>query len=256
MDHGTDVQDALADDVWWGCSSAMPPRYPYRVYAQVSCATVERRPLSAGGDDVKIDLKKDRKDLYQPGTKDFVDVEVPPMTYLSIDGHGDPNTSGAYTAAVSALYAAAYAIKFAFKARTGADFVVGPLEGLWSSSDPSVFTARRKDDWDWTMLIPLPNPVSGEDIDQGFVTAARKKPDLPIAELRPVTLDEGRSLQITHIGSYDAEAATLARLHDDVMPSRGLTWNGRHHEIYLSDPRKVAPEKMRTVLRQPVKPVS
>lgn len=205
---------------------------------------------------MKIDLKKDRKDLYQPGSKEFAEVDVPAMTYLAIDGHGDPNSSPDYAAAVAALYAGAYAIKFAFKARSGDDFVVGPLEGLWSSPDPSVFVARRKSEWDWTMMIPLPEPVTAHDIATGLATASGKKPELPIAGLRTLVLVEGRSLQILHIGSYDAEAATLARLHDEVMPARGLTWNGRHHEIYLSDPRKVAPEKLKTVLRQPVRPAS
>jgi len=203
---------------------------------------------------VKVDLKKDRKDLYQPGTTDFVEVDVPPMTYLSVDGHGDPNTSREYAVAIPALDSGAYAIKFSLRARTLEDFVVGPLEGLWSSDDPSAFAARRKDDWDWTMMIPLPSLVGREDIAQGLAHAATKKPHLPIADLRVLPLTEGRSLQIMHIGAYDAEAATLARLHAEVMPARGLTWNGRHHEIYLSDPRKVAPEKLKTVLRQPVRP--
>lgn len=203
---------------------------------------------------MKIDLKRDLKDLYQPGSRDFVEVQVPPMTYLSIDGHGDPNTSDAYAAGVGALYAGAYAIKFTLRARTGQDFVVGPLEGLWSSSDPTAFVEARKAEWDWTMMIPLPAPVSSEDVATGLATAAGKKPDLPIGDLRVLELEEGRSLQIMHLGSYDAEAATLARLHHEVMPALGLTWNGRHHEIYLGDPRRVAPEKLRTVLRQPVRP--
>lgn len=204
---------------------------------------------------MKIDLKKDRKDLYRPPSADFTEVDVPPMTYLAIDGHGDPNTSPAYAQAVESLYTAAYAIKFAFKARTGDDFVVGPLEGLWSSTDDESFVHGRKDVWDWTMLIPLPEPVSTDDATQGLDRAAQKKPQLPIASVRPLRMEEGRCLQILHLGSYDDEAPTLARLHTVVMPERGVTWNGRHHEIYLSDPRKVAPEKLRTVLRQPIKPV-
>ncbi len=212
-------------------------------------------PVSAVGSvaTVKIDLKKDRKDLYQPRAGEFTDVDVPPMRYLSIDGHGDPNTSPEYASAVQALYTTGYAIKFACKARTGDDFVVGPLEGLWSSDDPAVFVDRRKSEWDWTMLIPLPDVVSAEDIDTGLAKAAQKK-ELPFGRIRILDLHEGPSLQIMHIGSYDDEAPTLARLHHEVMPERGLTWNGRHHEIYLSDPRKAAPEKLKTVLRQPVKP--
>jgi hypothetical protein len=203
---------------------------------------------------VRFDLKKDRKDLYQPSAKDFTEVDVPTMTYLATDGHGDPNTSPEYAAAVSALFAGAYAIRFALKARTGDDFVVGPLEGLWSSADPSAFAAGNKGEWDWTMMIPLPAAVDDDDIARGLSAASVKRPDLPIGALKSVVLVEGRSLQIMHVGSYDAEAATLARLHRDVMPTRGLTWNGRHHEIYLGDPRKVAPERLKTVLRQPVRP--
>lgn len=202
---------------------------------------------------MKIDLKKDRKDLYRPGPEEFTEVDVPSMTYLAMDGHGDPNTSPAYAAAVASLYATAYATKFAFRARTGEDFVVGPLEGLWASEDPTAFTDRRKGDWDWTMMIALPEQVGREDSAEGLATATRKKPELPVEELQVLDLAEGRSLQIMHRGSYDDEGPTLARLHHEVMPTRGLTFNGRHHEIYLSDPRRVAPERMRTVLRQPVR---
>ena len=205
---------------------------------------------------MRTDIKKDRKDLYLPGRADFTEVDVPAMTYLAIDGHGDPNTSPAYAIAIQALYAGAYAIRSALKKRTGDDFVVGPLEGLWTSADDSAFVARDKGEWDWTMMIPLPDAVSSQDIVDGLGRAACKKPDLPIAALKELPLTEGRSLQILHVGTYDDEAPTLARLHDEVMPRLGLTWNGPHHEIYLSDPRRVAPEKMKTVLRQPVKPDS
>ena len=203
---------------------------------------------------MKIDLKNDRKELYRPGTKDFVELDVPPMTYLAIDGHGDPNTSDEYATALAALYPTAYAVKLGFRARTGDDFVVGPLEGLWSSEDPTAFTARRKHEWDWTMLLPLPDPVGAVDVEQGVATATARKPDLPIDRVRVLELNEGRSLQIMHVGSFDDEAAVLARLHDEVMPARDLTWNGPHHEIYLSDPRRVAPHRLRTILRQPVRP--
>jgi hypothetical protein len=208
------------------------------------------------GEPLRIDLKKDRPDLYRPGPAEFTEVDVPAVTYLAVDGHGNPNTSPAYTAAVGALYAAAYAIRAAVKKRTGDDFVVGPLEGLWSSTDPSSFVGRRKDEWDWTMLIPLPDLAAPGDIADGLTAAAARKPELPVSAVRPVALTEGRSLQILHLGSYDDEAATLARLHDEVMPARGLTFNGPHHEIYLSDPRRVAPGRLRTILRQPVRPIT
>jgi hypothetical protein len=204
---------------------------------------------------MRFDVKKDRKDLYQPGDAGFVEVDVPPATYLAVDGHGDPNTAPAYAEAVGALYAAGYATRSALKARTGDDFVVGPLEGLWTSADPAAFTARAKADWDWTMLIPLPDAVAADDVAQGLAAAAARKPDLPVDRVRPLRLHEGRALQVLHVGPYDDEGPTLARLHDEVMPSLGLTWNGPHHEIYLSDPRRAAPATLRTVLRQPVRPV-
>lgn len=205
---------------------------------------------------MRTDIKKDRKDLYLPGKADFTEVDVPAMTYLAIDGHGDPNTSPAYATAIQALYAGAYAIRAVLKKRTGDDFVVGPLEGLWTSADNAAFVAGDKGEWDWTTMIPLPEAVSSQDIAEGLAQAARKKPELSISALKELPLSEGRSLQILHVGTYDDEAPTLARLHDEVMPRLGLTWNGPHHEIYLSDPRRVAPEKMKTVLRQPVRPVA
>ncbi len=188
---------------------------------------------------MRTDIKKDRKDLYLPGRADFTEVDVPAMTYLAIDGHGDPNTSPAYATAIQALYAGAYAIRAVLKKRTGDDFVAGD-----------------KGEWDWTMMIPLPEAVSSQDIAEGLAQAARKKPGLPVSALKELSLSEGRSLQILHVGTYDDEAPTLARLHDEIMPGLGLTWNGPHHEIYLSDPRRVAPERMKTVLRQPVRPVA
>lgn len=204
---------------------------------------------------MKIDLKKDLRDLYQPKPGEFTEVDVPATTYLAIDGHGDPNTSADYAAAVGALYATGYAIKFGFRDRTGDDFVVGPLHGLWSALDPSVFTDRTKGAWDWTMMIALPDAVSSDDVEPGLATARAKKPELPIGRVSALELTEGRALQVMHVGSFDDEGPTLARLHHEVMPARGLTFNGRHHEIYLSDPRRVAPERMRTVLRQPVRPI-
>ena len=188
---------------------------------------------------MRTDIKKDRKDLYLPGRADFTEVDVPAMTYLAIDGHGDPNTSPAYATAIQALYAGAYAIRAVLKKRTGDDFVAGD-----------------KGEWDWTMMIPLPEAVSSQDIAEGLAQAARKKPGLPVSALKELSLSEGRSLQILHVGTYDDEAPTLARLHDEIMPGLGLTWNGPHHEIYLSAPRRVAPERMKTVLRQPVRPVA
>lgn len=200
-----------------------------------------------------IDVRRERADLYRAG-RDWAEVDVPPAEYLAVDGHGDPNTAAEYADAVAALYASAYAVRAALKARTGEAFVVGPLEGLWSSDDPAAFAQGRKAAWDWTMLLPLPAAVSPDDVAAGLAAARARKPGLPVERVRPLTLDEGRSLQVLHVGSYDDEAPTLARLHHELMPERRLTWNGRHHEIYLGDPRRVAPERLKTVLRQPVRP--
>ena len=183
---------------------------------------------------MRIDLNKERTQLYRPSTE-FEEVEVPPLRYLAMDGHGDPNIEPAYAAAVQSLFTAGYAVRAVFRSRTGDDFVVGPLEGLWWSDDYAAFLARDKARWSWTMLIPLPDRVTGDDIAAGVAAAAEKKPDLPIGSVRPLTLEEGRSLQI--------------------LPRLRLTWNGPHHEIYLGDPRRSAPEKLRTVLRQPVRPL-
>lgn len=189
---------------------------------------------------MSIDLKKDLPHLYRPGARDFVEVDVPPRTYLAIDGEGDPNTSAAYREAIETIYPAAYAVRKAFKQRTGDAFVVGPLEALWWAEDPADFARGNKDTWKWTLLIPLPDEVAREDM---AATGVEKR------EIR-----EGRCLQILHVGPYDAEGPTLHRLHHEVMPAQKVTFNGPHHEIYLSDVRKTAPEKLRTVLRQPVRP--
>jgi len=188
---------------------------------------------------VTIDLKKDLPELYRPSASDFSEVVVPPMRSLSVAGEGDPNTSPSYRAALETLYPAGYAVRRALRERTGEAFVVGPLEGLWWAEDPRDFVTRRKDAWRWRMLLPLPAQVREEDWT-GVDVAVE-------------FIDEGRCLQIMHVGPYDAEGPTLARLHDEVMPARGLTFNGPHHEIYLSDARRTAPEKLRTVPRQPVR---
>ena len=170
-----------------------------------------------------------------------------------IDGAGDPNSASTYKAAVEALYGVAYTLKFASKVALGRDHVVPPLEGLWWAEDPADFVARRKDRWRWTMMIMVPEFV-GRPLFEAAVEKARQKLGAPPQSLRFEHFDEGQCLQILHIGRYDDEAPTLARLHDEVMPSQGLTFAGHHHEIYLSDPRRTESTKLKTILRQPVKP--
>ena len=200
-----------------------------------------------------IDLKK-TLDSYQARHGQFRILEVPRMQYLSIDGHGDPNTSPAFTEAITALYPVAYKLKFMSKNDLGRDYVVPPLEGLWWSPDMSAFTtARNKSLWDWTLMIMAPEWLSAEMVDSAKNVAARKAGSSPLVEsVRLEALDEGLSVQTLHVGSYDDEAETLAELHDVFIPSNGLVMSGTHHEIYFSDFRKVDASKLRTILRQPV----
>ncbi|WES63922.1 GyrI-like domain-containing protein [Microbacter sp. GSS18] len=201
---------------------------------------------------MRHDLKRDLGDVYKPPLGRFVEVDVPKMQYLSIDGHGDPHKESSCRRAIESLYVCAYQIRAGFKRRTGSDFVVGPIEGLWPSDESAAHSEGRKGHRDWTMLIPLPEEVDAQDVADGLSPAARKKPDLPIALVRPVTITEGRCLQTLNIGSIDDEARVLARLHHEIMPRLGLTRIGRHHEVYLGDPRRTCPDKRRTILRQPV----
>ena len=128
---------------------------------------------------MRTDIKKDRKDLYLPGRADFTEVDVPAMIYLAIDGHGDPNTSPAYAIAIQALYAGAYAIRSALKKRTGDDFVVGPLEGLWTSADDSAFVARDKGEWNWTMMVPCPTRSHRRTSPRGWRRRRARSPTFP-----------------------------------------------------------------------------
>ncbi|GAA2454069.1 GyrI-like domain-containing protein [Agromyces soli] len=207
--------------------------------------------------EAKYDVKREFRSLYAPSARDFSVVDVPPMQALAIDGHGDPNTAPAYAQAVQALYSVAYALKFLSKRELGRDLVVAPLEGLWRADDPTSFVSRDKSAWSWTMLVVQPEWLDGSHLAVARARALEKAP----AELRDAIerlelrrLHEGRCVQILHLGSYDDEGPTLAKLHDVFMPEHGLTFAGDHHEIYLSDARRTPPEKLRTVLRQPVRP--
>jgi hypothetical protein len=202
----------------------------------------------------KVDFKKELKHLYRPSAKDFTTVDVPRMHFLMIDGHGDPNVAQAYQEALAALYAVAYKIKFASKQALGRDYVVPPLEGLWWAEDMSTFTAARdKRAWDWTMMIMTPDWITAEMVEEAIEIAGAKKELSALAQLRFETYDEGLSVQILHVGPYDAEGPTLARLHQTWLPANDYVEDGKHHEIYLSDPRRTAPDRMKTVLRQPIR---
>lgn len=204
----------------------------------------------------KVDFKKELKQLYNPPKKDFTIIDMPPMNFLMVDGRGDPNTTEEYKDAIEALYAVAYKIKFTSKKTTGKDYVVPPLEGLWWAEDMDAFTTTRdKSKWNWTMMIMTPDWITEAFYNQALeqVRASKDLPALPL--LRLDNYHEGLSAQILHVGSYDDETPTLLRLHQEWLPQNGYQENGVHHEIYLSDPRKTAPEKLKTILRQPVRKV-
>ncbi|GAB3863282.1 GyrI-like domain-containing protein [Micromonospora andamanensis] len=200
----------------------------------------------------KTDFKK-TVDAYQAPRGRFRIVDVPDMRYLMIDGHGDPNTSPTFTAAVEALYPVAYKLKFASKRDLGRDYVVPPLEGLWWAEDMAAFTtARDKSLWSWTLLLMVPDWIDTALVDTAAEQAGARNRPARLDDIRLETLSEGRCVQTLHVGSFDDEAAVLADLHDEFIPAQGLRMTGKHHEIYLSDFRRVAPEKQRTILRQPV----
>jgi hypothetical protein len=201
----------------------------------------------------KVDFKKELKELYSPPKK-FVIVDVPEMQFLMIDGHGDPNVAQDYQDALEALYAVAYKIKFMSKKQLGKDYVVPPLEGLWWAEDMETFTTTRdKSQWDWTMMIMTPGWIDGGISTSALEAVRMGKNPAALEKMRLESYNEGLSVQIMHIGSYDEEGPILMNLHQDFLPENGYKENGKHHEIYVGDPRRVAPEKLKTVLRQPVK---
>lgn len=201
----------------------------------------------------KTDFKKSLKSLYAPSQKDFSLVDVPAMTFIKIDGAGPPGNAQ-YVQACEWLYPLSYGLKFMSKKELERDYVVPPLEGLWWAQDMTAYIENRRDEWQWTLMIMQPEWITPEMFARSLAKVTDKQ-GTPPETLRFESLDEGLSAQIMHIGPYSEEGPTLARLHDKFMPKQHLTWNGKHHEIYLSDPRRAAPEKLKTVLRQPVKPI-
>ncbi|MGZ8689016.1 MAG: GyrI-like domain-containing protein [Aeromicrobium sp.] len=199
----------------------------------------------------KVDFKRELRVLYSAGPEPVL-VEVPELAYLVFDGHGDPNTSAEYAAAVQALYQVAYTAKFAIKrAEGGIDYGVMPLEGLWWVPDMSTFTTADKSAWDWTMMIMQPDQVTPDLLEQARVKAAAKNPLEAISRVRLERFGEGTAAQVMHTGPYATEGPTIQRLHA-FIDEQGYERTGKHHEIYLSDPRRAAPEKLKTIVRQPV----
>ena len=200
----------------------------------------------------RLDLRQEYKYLYQAQAKKAALIDVPPLAYLMIDGRGDPNTSQSYQDALNALYSLAYTLKFMIKKTQGIDYPVMALEGLWWADDMQSFSMGTKDTWYWTMMIMQPPCVTPELMRQAVEQVQRKKEVADLAKIRLESLHEGLSGQIMHIGPYATEGPTIALLHNFIHEN-GYELRGKHHEIYLGDPRRAEPEKLRTIIRQPVK---
>lgn len=198
------------------------------------------------------------KQPYTPPARGVELVEAPPMPFLMIDGVGDPSTAPAYKEAVEALYSVSYALKFALKKQAGLDYRVGPLEGLWWAPDVGRVSIselmQHRDRWRWTMMIAQPEGVTNEQVDAAIEKVRRKRAAPGLERLRLERFDEGLCAQTLHIGPYASELATVERLHAYIR-EHGLRLRGKHHEIYLGDPQRVQPDRLRTILRQPVESV-
>ncbi|HSX64727.1 MAG TPA: GyrI-like domain-containing protein [Pseudoxanthomonas sp.] len=198
----------------------------------------------------KIDLKKELNTLYKPSAKKVVEVDVPAFNFLMVDGEGNPNTSTSYKEAVEALYSVSYSVKFALKKENGTNYAVMPLEGLWWADDFASFHRSDKDAWKWTMMIMQPPEISRKMV-QSAIAGIQEKKVLPgLQRIRFEKFKEGRCAQTLHVGPFSAEGPTIQRVHDYITSRSAL--RGKHHEIYLSDVRKAAPENWKTIIRQPM----
>ncbi len=199
----------------------------------------------------KIDFKKEFKQLYNPSAKEVSVVDVPDFNYLMIDGQGDPATSHDYMATFEVLFSVSYTLKFMVKKTKAIDYGVMPLEGLWWADDMTTFAADRTK-WKWTSMIMQPKYVTAQDVKTAIEEVGKKKNVEALPKVRFECLHEGKAAQLMHIGPYSTEGPNIARIHKQIIDS-GYSLSGKHHEIYISNPQKAAPEKLKTVLRQPMK---
>jgi hypothetical protein len=200
----------------------------------------------------KIDYKKDLKTFYKPSAKMPEIVDVPAFQFLMIDGRGTTE-SAEFKSAIQALFGVSFKAKFLVKKQKSFDYVVMPLEGLWWADDMQDFVRGDKEQWKWTLMIFQPDVVDREIFDEAVREAARKEDSKALHALRLESYEEGLSAQIMHIGPFSEEHKNILKLHDSIR-EQGGRFDGKrqkHHEIYLSDFRKVDPQKMKTVLRQP-----
>lgn len=197
----------------------------------------------------KIDYKKELKEFYKVSAKNVELVSVPAMNYLMIDGEGSPE-SKSYSESVEALFSVSYTLKFLVKkGGMEIDYGVMPLEGLWWVDDMSKFDVNKKEDWKWTSLIMQPEIITEELVQEGVAQVLKKK-GLNLDKLRFESYKEGNAGQIMHIGPFSEEGPTIQKIHKHI-DENGFSLCGKHHEIYLSDIRRAAPEKWRTIIRQP-----
>lgn len=205
----------------------------------------------------KMDYKKEYRDLYFPKNKPAF-LKVPPILFIMADGHGDPN-GAEYQNAVGALYALSFTIKMSKMSGNQPkgyfEYVVPPLEGLWDCDD-GPFDLNRRDAWCWTSMIRQPEFVTREVFEAALGQASKKKADLDFSEVRFGVYEEGPCVQVMHVGPYCTESNSIEKMEafmreNDLLDDCG--GERRHHEIYLSDPRKTTPEKLKTVLRHPVR---
>jgi hypothetical protein len=199
----------------------------------------------------KLDLKKKLKHLYGPPAKEVVQVDVPALRFLMINGEGDPNTSHRYAKAVEALFTVSYTMKFIVKKGPPAtDYGVMPLEGLWWADDMSSFATSGKSRWKWTLMIMQPDFVEMDLLHVAMADMKKKKKLPALNELRVEEFTEGRCAQVLHIGPFSEEGPTIQRVHSYINSKSSLT--GKHHEIYLSDIRRADPKRWKTIIRQPM----
>ena len=201
----------------------------------------------------KIDFKKEFAELYRPSKAKVSLVDVPAMKFLMVDGKGDPNTSEEYASAVEALYSVSYTLKFTVKkGEMAIDYGVMPLEALWWVEDMAEFSTEKKDDWLWTVMIMQPDFITKEMVLAAMEAVERKKNPKALGKLRFETFKEGPCAQIMHLGPFSEEGPTIEKVHS-YIEGQGFHLQGKHHEIYLSDIRRAAPENWKTIVRQPYK---
>ena len=200
----------------------------------------------------KLDLLKQKKDLYSASLKIVTFLKIPPLNYLMINGEGDPNTSQSYKDSLQALYSLAYALKFKIKkGKPFIDFKVMPLEGLWWVDDMNLFNVNKKGDWKWTMMILQPDLINNDMVKEMGEKVIQKKGLLLVKKVRFEQYIEGDCAQLLHLGPYSAEGENIAKLHTTIS-ERGYQRKGKHHEIYLNTPLKTSPENLKTIIRQPI----